>query len=95
LCSKAAGCATCKNADSCETCINDHTLLDDDSKPTPKKTCCLASINCKTCAFGAPNKCLSCNDGFYMNGNVCSPCNSKQCKTCKDSKSCLTCAANY
>jgi len=35
-------------------------------------TCLACDITCKTCTTAGPNACLSCNDGRFLLGSVCS-----------------------
>nr|Q03185.1 RecName: Full=Major surface trophozoite antigen 11; Flags: Precursor [Giardia intestinalis]AAA02687.1 surface protein 11 [Giardia intestinalis] len=45
-----------------------------------KKACKECTVaNCKTC--NDQGQCQTCNDGFYKNGDACSPCH-ESCKTC-------------
>jgi hypothetical protein len=40
------------------------------SVPTPSKKCLACTNNCLTCE-GVPNKCISCQDGFYLFKSTC------------------------
>ena len=59
----------------------------------------LCDKSCKTCGVNLldPNDCLSCNNGYYMDGTRCSPCSSR-CATCVDTADkCTACpeGANF
>ncbi|EWS75215.1 leishmanolysin family protein (macronuclear) [Tetrahymena thermophila SB210] len=85
-------CKTCDTSSSkCLSCIPSYQLDNSNNKCNP--TC---DVSCKTCSQPIdPNSCLSCNDGFFLDGTKCSACSSP-CKTCDSSSTkCLSCVANY
>jgi hypothetical protein len=73
-------CSTCTgSAANCQTCK--------DPLQSPQSGVC-CTVNCKDCQQG---QCLSCRDGFFLDGSVCSACDSS-CKTCdKSATHCTTC----
>ena len=60
----------------CQTLGNYYAGTNADNKKACKE-CAVA--NCKTC--GDQGQCQTCNNGFYKNGDACSPCH-ESCKTC-------------
>ncbi|KAL4502619.1 hypothetical protein ABPG73_014376 [Tetrahymena malaccensis] len=84
-CSKCNG-----SADKCTSCITNYNL--DNSSQSCSPTC---DSSCKTCSEAKnASKCLSCNDGFYLDSGLCKKCISP-CSTCKSSSECLTCENGY
>ena len=52
--------------------------------------CLICDTNCKDCVDNA-TKCISCEDGFFLDSDVCYPC-SVHCLTCETTlDNCLTC----
>ncbi|KAL4503914.1 hypothetical protein ABPG72_022544 [Tetrahymena utriculariae] len=85
-------CKTCDTSSSkCLSCVSSYQFDNSNNKCNP--TC---DVSCKTCSKPIdPNQCLSCNDGFFLDGSKCTACSSP-CKTCDStSTKCLACIANY
>ncbi|KAL4438372.1 hypothetical protein ABPG74_009411 [Tetrahymena malaccensis] len=59
-------------------------------------SCALCPVNCSACFGSAPNQCLSCNDGYSLQGNKCveATCHSS-CQSCSgpNSNQCTSCPA--
>ena len=82
-------CVNCDgNKDKCKTCINGYA-----PDSTGKCVKCTAT-NCKACDPDKPGTCLSCNDGYYLDGIVCKSCKSS-CKTCAKGTTCASCKNGY
>ncbi|KAL4450910.1 hypothetical protein ABPG74_011752 [Tetrahymena malaccensis] len=85
-------CLTCDQQFICTSCKNGYYL-------DPTYFICLScSQSCKTCSENS-QKCLSCNDGFYMDNSqtipTCLQCQN-DCKTCNSSpSSCTSCFDGY
>ena len=70
----------------CEICEDGYFLFN--------QQCLKCDQKCKTCKDSA-NKCLTCNDKYYLNSNnLCEPCKAP-CNTCLSENICTSCVDDY
>ncbi|EAR82808.2 hypothetical protein TTHERM_01081680 (macronuclear) [Tetrahymena thermophila SB210] len=86
-------CSSCTSKNSCQTCINNTILV--------SGQCLSCTSPCQTCQTSVTN-CLSCVQGYTLNGNTCTPINTgdchPSCQTCSrpnDQNSCTSCPTGY
>ena len=81
-------CADCAMYDTCESCIEGAVEIDGVCECIAPKfyltkadVCATCSDNCSQCEY--PDVCLTCEDGYYLEFEVCSSCD-PACATCTD-----------
>ena len=68
----------------CDTCIEGYVYVVQAINSHKCKPC----LNqCKTCRADDIRECLTCFEGYFMNGSSCIKC-SKNCLKCADEKTC-------
>ncbi|KAL7714041.1 Protein serine/threonine kinase [Entamoeba marina] len=91
-CSKCiSNCTKCNNGESCLICESNYFLLNDASE-------CISYDELTDCETPTQSGCTKCNDGYYLNNQYCTSCDSKteNCSLCENvGGECTTCQNEY
>ncbi|KAL7719714.1 Protein serine/threonine kinase [Entamoeba marina] len=86
-----SNCTKCNNGESCLYCDSDFFLLNDASE-------CISYDDLINCDTPSPSGCTKCSNGYYLNNQYCTSCDTKteNCNTCEnDDGECLGCNTDY